>query len=142
MNTKFTDLVRSSGIRGGCQSVVKRTESGHALSLERRAAALRRNNTDARFRESPLGCRAFSHSCPQLFDFSNRKFNRTHGNNLSSEMFSEQGGFVPTICSGPHAVTVEKRRSISPGCHQKQANSLGNNVCVTFLQNFLETYHP
>ena len=57
-----TGLTRSSGMRGGCQSVVKRTESCHALSfcMERRAVVLRRNLRDGCFREVPFACRAAS----------------------------------------------------------------------------------
>ena len=55
-----TDLTRSSGIRGGCQSVVKRTESCHALSffMEWRAVVLRRDSRDGW--AVPFGCRAVS----------------------------------------------------------------------------------
>ena len=47
-----TGLTRSSGIRGGCQSVVKRIESCHALSfcMERRALVLRRDAWEERLR--------------------------------------------------------------------------------------------
>ena len=49
-------------MRGGCQSVVKRTESCHALSfcMERRAVVLRRNVREGCFREVPFACRAAS----------------------------------------------------------------------------------
>ena len=57
-----TGLTRSSGIRGGCQSVVPRTDSCHALSfcMERRAVVLRRDVRAGCFKEVPLGCRAVS----------------------------------------------------------------------------------
>jgi hypothetical protein len=57
-----TGLTRSSGIRGGSQSVVPRTESCHALSfcMERRAVVLRHDVRAGCFREVPLGCRAVS----------------------------------------------------------------------------------
>jgi hypothetical protein len=57
-----TGLTRSSGIRGGCQSVVNRIESCHALSfsMERRAVVLRRDGRAGCFREVPFGSRAVS----------------------------------------------------------------------------------
>jgi len=57
-----TGLTRSSGIRGGSQSVVPRTESCHALSfcMERRAVVLRHDVRAGCFGEVPLGCRAVS----------------------------------------------------------------------------------
>ena len=58
-----TGLTRSSGIRGGCQSVVNRIESCHALSfcMERRASAFRRLARAGRFKEVPLRWCAVSH---------------------------------------------------------------------------------
>ena len=49
-------------MRGGCQSVVKRTESCHALSfcMERRAVVLRRDVRDGCFGQVPFACRAAS----------------------------------------------------------------------------------
>src|SRR5437879_12433675 len=57
-----TTLTRSSGIRGGCQSVVPRTELCHAFSLcmDWRAVLLRRDLRGGRFRVVPFGCRASS----------------------------------------------------------------------------------
>jgi hypothetical protein len=59
---KRTALTRSSGIRGGSQSVVKRTEFCHAFNffIENRALGLRRVGRDDRFREVPLTGRADS----------------------------------------------------------------------------------
>src|SRR6266576_3427973 len=55
-------LTRSLGIRGGCQSVVKRIESCHALSLcmERRALLLRRDGLAEFLKEVPFAGRAAS----------------------------------------------------------------------------------
>ena len=53
---------RSSGIRGGCQSVVKRIESCHALifCMERRGGVLRRGVRASGLNEAPFDCRAVS----------------------------------------------------------------------------------
>jgi hypothetical protein len=57
-----TGCTKSSGILGGCQSVVPRTESCHALSfcMERRAVVLRREVRGGCFREVPLVRRILS----------------------------------------------------------------------------------
>ena len=58
----WKDLTKSSGIRGGCQSVVRRTESCHANSfcMERRAEVLCRAVRGECFKAVPFGCWAFS----------------------------------------------------------------------------------
>jgi hypothetical protein len=57
-------------------------------------------------------------------------------NNVKNELGSR-------ILKIPELCFFDRRREhFCPTCHPNNADSLGNNVCVTFLQNFLETYHP